>query len=363
MNHKAFAFAVLFTVLAALPAGCGSAASKAAVPTALPVVQDLSGITAEGRLEPIRFVSIASNADGLVSEVMSTEGAQVEAGQILARLDSSQTRTLESAQASTSVELSAAYQAARVAQSRLDAYPIPRIFVDLTPEKAAQEWLAELDAARSAFEPYKETSRKTLKPNHIFPHLPRRVWFDTGEYRGMAKEYEKRLNIAWVNYRKAVAWLALDSDFVAAQARLSKAQQSVGALQDASLSSSTAGERAALANAEIRAPFAGTITNLDLKEGQRVSAGIPVVTIGDLSKWAIKTTDLSEIDVVNIEPGQPVTVTLDALPGAVLKGSVQSVDQNYSEREGDVVYSATIVLEDTRPVMRWGMTAHVNFGK
>ena len=60
------------------------------------------------------------------------------------------------------------------------------------------------------------------------------------------------------------------------------------------------GIRAALANAEVRSPFAGTITNLDLKVGEFAASGTPVVTIADLSKWVVKTTDLTEIDVVNV---------------------------------------------------------------
>ena len=39
----------------------------------------------------------------------------------------------------------------------------------------------------------------------------------------------------------------------------------------------TAGTRAALANAELRAPFAGPITNLNLKVGEFAASGTPVV--------------------------------------------------------------------------------------
>lgn len=346
-----------------LMTGCGSGSSTQGNATPLPVVKDLSGIKAEGRLEPIRFAKLALNADGQVSEVRAKQGDPVEAGQLIASLDSDQTQTLEGARASASLELATAYQAVRVAQAKLDDYPMPRIFVGLTAAQAARLWLEKLDTARLEFEPYKGTSRKTLKPNHVFPSLPRRVWFDTGEYDGMAKEYKKAVDVAWMNYTKAIQWLTLDAALQSAKAKLAQAQKNNDSLQDASLSDATAGTRAALANAEVRAPFSGTITNLDLKVGEFVSAGSPVMTIADFSYWVVKTTDLTEIDVVNIAENEPVTVALDSIPDASFEGRILSIGQNYSERQGDIVYAVTILLADKHPAMRWGMTAQVTFGE
>ena len=123
------------------------------------------------------------------------------------------------------------------------------------------------------------------------------------------------------------------------------------------------GIRAALANAEVRSPFAGTITNLDLKVGEFAASGTPVITLADLSSWIVKTTDLTEIDVVNVQQGQPVTLSLDAMQDASLSGQVLSIAQNYSEKQGDIVYEVKVLLTDRNPAMRWGMTAQVNFQK
>ena len=86
-----------------------------------------------------------------------------------------------------------------------------------------------------------------------------------------------------------------------------------------------------------------------------------MVTIADTTQWVVKTKDLTEIDVVNIKEGQPVTVKFDALPGVEFKGNVLSVGDNFSENQGDVVYEVTILLTDVDPAMRWGMTAVVTF--
>jgi multidrug resistance efflux pump len=346
----------------AAAAGCGPFPATRSTPAAPAAVSNPGGLAAEGRLEPIRFARLAPNADGLVSEVLAMEGDEVEAGQVIVSVDNNRAQNLEAAQATVARDLTAAYQSVRDAQKKLDDYPIPRIFVGKTPQQAAESWLDELDAARVAFRPYEDTSRKTLKPNHVFPNLPRRVWFDTGEFDDMAMVYKKRLDIAWVNYRKAVAWLGFYSDLQSATAAAARIQERYDSLQDTSFSDATAGPRAALANAEVRAPFSGTITNLDAKLGERVSVGKPIVTIGDFSGWVVKTTNLTEIDVTKISEGQDVAVTFDSMPEVTFKGSVESIAQNFSERQGDIVYTATVRLTDEAPGMRWGMTAHVDFG-
>jgi HlyD family secretion protein len=80
-----------------------------------------------------------------------------------------------------------------------------------------------------------------------------------------------------------------------------------------------------------------------------------------MSGWVVKTTDLTEIDVVELAEGDPATVTLDAIPDMELKGNILSIGQSYSENQGDVVYEVTVLLTDNNPAMRWGMTAAVKF--
>jgi multidrug resistance efflux pump len=178
---------------------------------------------------------------------------------------------------------------------------------------------------------------------------------------GVPRIKKKALDEAWQLYRVAIRWLELETNFQNAQVRVANAEADFNALEDESFSIDSAGLRAILANAELRAPHAGVITNLDLKVGEFASSGTPVATIADISKWIVKTSDLTEIDVVNVSEGQPVTVKLDAMPGVEFKGHVLSISQEYSENQGDVVYEVTILLTDIDPAMRWGMTAVVTF--
>ena len=344
--------AILILVFS-IAACSGSPAATTATP--IPTVVADNTIIAEGHLEPIHFTELALNASGLVSEVFYKEGDKVAAGDVIARLKSNEPKTLESAQSAAAQELTTAFQDARDAQFKLDNFDVPSDFNGMTPSQAVDKMLVKLNKARADFEPYKNLSDQTVEQTQAEKK--------SGVVSGTAKIYKKALDDAWARYRKAILWLELDSNVQNANSRLVLAQKDSDALQDASFSEDTAGTRAALANAEVRAPFAGAITNLDLKVGEFSASGQPVVTIADNSQWVVKTKDLTEIDVVNIKEGQPVSVKFDAIPGKEFKGNVLSIAENYTENQGDIVYKVTVLLTDKDAAMRWGMTAVVSFTK
>jgi multidrug resistance efflux pump len=112
---------------------------------------------------------------------------------------------------------------------------------------------------------------------------------------------------------------------------------------------------------ELKANVGGTVTNINIKAGERINAGFPVMTIADFVNWEIKTDNLTEINVVKVQVGQKVEVVLDALPKLTFSGQVTQIDMVYEEKRGDTTYTATISLDQMDPQMRWGMTAAVQF--
>ncbi len=343
---------IIFLVLVLSIAAC-SAAKPTAEATQIPTVVADDTIIAEGKLQPIHYTELALNASGLISEVLYAEGDKVAAGDVIARLDANDGQTLETAQVKAAQEITAAYQEVRDAQFKLDNFDVPGAFAGMTPTQAVEAMLVKLNVARANFEPYKNLSERTTELTEAEKK--------NGVIRGTAKNFKKALDDAWARYRKAILWLELETTLQNANTRLALAQKDSAALQDPSFSADTAGTRAALANAEVRAPFPGVITDLNLKVGEFAASGQPVITVADNTQWVVKTTDLTEIDVVKITEGQPVTVTLDALPDVELNGNVFSISNNYSENQGDVVYEVTVLLTDQDPAMRWGMTAVVKF--
>jgi RND family efflux transporter MFP subunit len=115
----------------------------------------------------------------------------------------------------------------------------------------------------------------------------------------------------------------------------------------------------ALRQTELRAPFAGTVAQLNIERGEEAAAGRPVVTIGDLSGWLIETTDLSELEVVRVAVGDAATVTFDALPGLVLTGHVDRIQVRGTGEAGNVVFAVAIKTDTHNPQLRWNMTATV----
>jgi multidrug resistance efflux pump len=245
----------------------------------------------------------------------------------------------------------------------------------MTPIEAIESSLEKLNVARADIEPYKYLDAKSvnyaepradtseMSPEELEIHLAllEQHKYDERPVTGEARIKKKALDEAWQLYRVAIRWLELESNFQNAQVRLTHAQKDYNVLQGNSSPLDTAALRATLANAELRAPHSGVITELKIKVGEYVSANTPVVTIADTSKWLVKTSDLTELNVVKIKGGQPVTVMLDALPGKEFKGNILTIGHNFSENQGDVVYEITILLTEFDPAMRWGMTAEVKF--
>lgn len=67
---------------------------------------------------------------------------------------------------------------------------------------------------------------------------------------------------------------------------------------------------------------------------------------------------VDELDISRLSIGQPVTVTLDALPGQSFDGSVTLIDPNGSSAGGDTKYTVTVSIARTQDMLE-GMNASV----
>ena len=100
--------------------------------------------------------------------------------------------------------------------------------------------------------------------------------------------------------------------------------------------------RSALSETELKAPFAGTVAEIGPVAGEQVVPGAVVVRLADLSAWQIETDDLTELDVVKVKTGAPVSLTFDALPGVQLSGKVVQIKPIGAEKQGDMTYTVVI---------------------
>jgi HlyD family secretion protein len=166
---------------------------------------------------------------------------------------------------------------------------------------------------------------------------------------------------------------ASDADVAAAEAEIHRAQAQldlveVGARPEtiaaaeadvAAAEAALTQARAALADTELHAPFAGTVAALDTKVGEQVAPGTPVVQLADFSVWQIETDDLTELSVVGVDTGDPVTITVDAVPDLELPGHVVRIKPIGEDKRGDITYTVVIQPDQADERLRWNMTTAV----
>ena len=335
-------------------------------------------VLAQGRVEPIETQEAAFAIPGQVVEVLVKEGDPVKAGDVLARLGDRTPK--EASVANAELELLNAQQAldkladqaatasvealrriveatreVRDARYQLDNYTPPASLAGLDPFDAVDVMKKNLDNAQAAYEPFKSLPESDSNREEKKDELDQAQ----SDYNAAVRqlEYVIALQTAQADLEQAIKdYDAFKtgpkaSDIEAAQSRISAAEANLAAA------------KAALQSLELRAPAAGMVVGLNLKIGQIVTAGQPVMTIVDFSTWVIKTDDLTELEVVKIAVGQKVSITLDALPDQPINGAVTKIDTRYEEKRGDITYTVTISLDNPADAIRWGMTGQVTFSQ
>ncbi len=416
MNNRLFP---LIAVISVFLAACTQTQSTP-VPDAgdIPFVVDDEKVFAEGHLVPKEFVRLAFVASGRVAEILVEEGDVVNAGEVVARLGDRE--ILEAAVAGAQLEISAAElekvaaeadllsaelalealnenwpQQATLAQQALkDArqrqYNANRNLGYLTSAASqtdidlafTQVVLAEnaLERAKENFEPYENKPADNLVRAAFQQKLAEaqksydaavRVYnalidtsndFDISQGEAELAIANAQLEQAEQDYNELLN--GPDPDDVAlAEARIKAAQARIETAGQRILTAQTnlAAAQSNLDNLDLVATITGTVVEIDLIAGEQVTPGVPVVQIADFSSWYVETDNLTEIEVVNVAVGQPVSVTPDSLTDVVLTGTVEDISDLFEEKRGDVTYTARILLDNFDPRLRWGMIVVVTF--
>jgi RND family efflux transporter MFP subunit len=114
----------------------------------------------------------------------------------------------------------------------------------------------------------------------------------------------------------------------------------------------------------VRAPFDCTILTRPVSTGQAVSgsggfnSGTEVLTIADLNSMIINA-QVNQADVPRLKPDQPVEVTIEAVPGLKVTGTVERISPQATIKNNIKGYAARILLKNVDERVRPGMTANV----
>jgi membrane fusion protein, multidrug efflux system len=75
---------------------------------------------------------------------------------------------------------------------------------------------------------------------------------------------------------------------------------------------------------KVIAPFSGRVINLNLSAGAHVTAGVPVFSLLDTSKWYV-VANFREVEIRHIAPGSEAIVYLSSAPDQRFRGKVQGI--------------------------------------
>ncbi len=366
--HKKLLLSLSLLILASmLLTACGGAQ---AIPTPA-VVPPTDLVVAEGHILPNADVKLTFAVRGQVAEILVKEGQRVAKGDALVRLRDRQAANAELLAAEgaydqfmRTVKLSTAqawdaYQKAQLARGdaqlaweKVDPNNI-QDQID-TANTDVQDKKKALDDAKEALDKY----------------------LDLRSDNPTRRQAETDLRTAEANYNAAIRKVedlqrqidapraALDAT-VAAEAEAKRAYElgkdGPNPEQKDLLAARLAAAQDAFDNYELKAPFAGVVTDVNTTVGELIGPDKYAVQIADISQWFVETSDLTELEVVKVKEGEKVQIAPDALPGVSLAGMVESISQVSKVQGGDVLYTVRIRLDDTDPLLRWGMTVQTTF--
>ncbi len=109
-----------------------------------------------------------------------------------------------------------------------------------------------------------------------------------------------------------------------------------------------------LANYSLKAPFDGVVASVDAQKGESISSGGTIATL--ITEQQVAEISLNEVDVAQVEVGQKVTLTYDAIEDLQISGSVAEVDLIGTTNQGVVSYTVTIIFDTQDERIKTGMS-------
>lgn len=345
--------------------------------------------------------------------------SQADIAAARADLDSARARLARLQAGPANDELASANQQVRSAQSALDE---ARVSLSAEKERARLDVEAKANALRNAQDEYSRLYWDNQELDKLPGDLPQERIDQLAAAERAVNDAEDALETARVAYEQArqneVTGIAsreadldsaiaardkttagsLNEDLASARAEVQRAEAKLAQLTGANRESDLAAQRAnveiaqaaldklladpsasnlvsreaAVARAEValrsaqrdlematlKAPFAATIARVDMQVGEPADA-TSIVAVVDLSSFHVNVP-VDELDIASVESGQRAQISLDALPGAEIGGTITNIaPQATRSEQGTTTYEVTVTLNQNSEGVRPGMTAVV----
>ncbi len=344
---KIQALMILFIIFVLGISACANQATptthdKATSTAATPVSSN--EVIAEGHLQPARDTTLSFQSAGTVVDVTVKTGDKVKVGDVLARLGSE----LDAAFAAAKLELVSAQQALKDLQESADQVHAQALIAVDDAQKAYDKASDYYDFLFKSYKYDELVFRRVITPFGVkrIPTLKTRKVDKADDETIAEAKNDMDLKLANLEVAKRTSDRVKDGpdtdQLALLQARLNAAKAGVAAFA-------------------IVAPFNGVVMDVNVDPGEQVVPQTWAVKIADTSSWYVETSDVTELEVVNITQGQNVKFTADALPGISMQGVVDEVSQSSYTQSGDVIYTVRIKTDKVDPHLKWGMTVEVTF--
>ena len=123
--------------------------------------------------------------------------------------------------------------------------------------------------------------------------------------------------------------------------------------------------RIALEQTEVKAPIEGTVITKTIERGsvitsstQGIGGGTVLMTMADLNLVQVKSL-VDETDIGKIQPGQLVTVTVDAYPNHPFEGRVVKIEPQAETQQNVTMFPVIVGINNREGLLRPGMNAEV----
>lgn len=353
--------------------------------TPAPVVADSGSVISQGNLVPKDYMYLAFPSGGHIEEILVKQGDQVIQGQVLARLGDRQQfeanltaaqmevenaqQALDNLNKNAAITSANAWLALLNAKQRVMDAEIGwnKVDTDEYQEKIddaeikVTDMQTKLDDAQTEFDKYADLdvenpTRKTAETALNDAQI---------DYDNAMHERDQLI----INKERAEANLQLaesmqvkaQSDYDSTRQGPDPDQLSIAQMNlDTALAHQTSAQ-AAMDNLDLKAPFDGTVVDVNISDGELVGSDKWAVLVADYSEWFVETNDLTEQEVVKVSIGQGASISPDALPELQASGVVTEVADNFYVQAGDILYKVRLHIDQPDPNFRWGMTVEISF--
>lgn len=386
MKKKTKTLVVLAIILTLTLTACGAQSAEPTQDSA-PAVPVLSAdsVVAEGHIKPALAANLSFQARGTVEEINVKIGDRVSAGDVLARLTNASqadaqlaaanlelldaqfmldtlVRTGDANLAQAWAAFMSAQEARAEAEREWEALNLDTIDDNIEDAKADVEDLkADLEDAQDEFDKYADLDKDNSKRKDAEDDLEKaqedynEAVRDLEELTRESDAVRASLDAALANEAEAKYQWELSTEgpnkdqLTFAEARLDSAKAQVAAAKDA------------LSNYILIAPFDGVVVDVAVSVGEQVGAESRAVSVADTSAWVIETSDITELEVVDLTVGQKAEFTADALPDVTMDGVITAISQSSFTQSGDVLYTVYVDVDEVDERIKWGMTVEVIF--